>query len=229
MSAVRVARAATRRDKIIKFAGCYHGHADPFLVAGRIGRDRRWACQPAPACRPPQPPTRSSPATTISSRSRSLFDGIRGRLLRCSSSRSPATWAWCLRLMAFCTGLREICDREGIAARLRRGDLRIPRRSRRRAAAVRYQAGPDLPGQDHRRRTARGRLRRPRGADGSGRAGGPCLSGGNAFGQPAGDDCRPLVSRRALATALQASGEARRTAGGRPRRRRARRGRRRCR
>ena len=31
MSAIRVARAATTRDKIIKFAGCYHGHADPFL------------------------------------------------------------------------------------------------------------------------------------------------------------------------------------------------------
>src|SRR5260370_1034272 len=30
MSAVRVARAATTRDKILKFAGCYHGHADPF-------------------------------------------------------------------------------------------------------------------------------------------------------------------------------------------------------
>src|SRR3954451_9717720 len=37
MSAVRVARAATGRDKIIKFAGCYHGHADPFLVAAGSG------------------------------------------------------------------------------------------------------------------------------------------------------------------------------------------------
>src|SRR5205814_8824475 len=31
MSAVRVARAATRRGNIIKFACCYHGHSDPFL------------------------------------------------------------------------------------------------------------------------------------------------------------------------------------------------------
>jgi glutamate-1-semialdehyde 2,1-aminomutase len=37
MSAIRVARAATKRDKIIKFAGCYHGHADPFLVAAGSG------------------------------------------------------------------------------------------------------------------------------------------------------------------------------------------------
>jgi glutamate-1-semialdehyde 2,1-aminomutase len=37
MSAVRVARAATRREKIIKFEGCYHGHADQFLVQAGSG------------------------------------------------------------------------------------------------------------------------------------------------------------------------------------------------
>ncbi len=37
MSAVRVARAATRRDKIVKFEGCYHGHADAFLVQAGSG------------------------------------------------------------------------------------------------------------------------------------------------------------------------------------------------
>jgi glutamate-1-semialdehyde 2,1-aminomutase len=37
MSAVRVARAFTRRDKIIKFEGCYHGHADAFLAKAGSG------------------------------------------------------------------------------------------------------------------------------------------------------------------------------------------------
>jgi glutamate-1-semialdehyde 2,1-aminomutase len=37
MSAVRVARAATGRDRIVKFEGCYHGHADPFLVKAGSG------------------------------------------------------------------------------------------------------------------------------------------------------------------------------------------------
>jgi glutamate-1-semialdehyde 2,1-aminomutase len=37
MSALRLARAATGRNKMIKFAGCYHGHADPFLVAAGSG------------------------------------------------------------------------------------------------------------------------------------------------------------------------------------------------
>jgi glutamate-1-semialdehyde 2,1-aminomutase len=37
MSAVRLARAATGRDLILKFAGCYHGHADSFLVQAGSG------------------------------------------------------------------------------------------------------------------------------------------------------------------------------------------------
>jgi glutamate-1-semialdehyde 2,1-aminomutase len=37
MSAIRVARAATQRDIIVKFSGCYHGHADHLLVAAGSG------------------------------------------------------------------------------------------------------------------------------------------------------------------------------------------------
>jgi len=37
MSAVRLARGATGRDLVIKFAGCYHGHADSFLVSAGSG------------------------------------------------------------------------------------------------------------------------------------------------------------------------------------------------
>ena len=37
MSALRLARAATGRDKIIKFSGCYHGHADMLLVQAGSG------------------------------------------------------------------------------------------------------------------------------------------------------------------------------------------------
>ena len=37
MSAVRLARGFTGRDKIIKFAGCYHGHSDSFLIAAGSG------------------------------------------------------------------------------------------------------------------------------------------------------------------------------------------------
>lgn len=37
MSAIRLARGFTGRDKIIKFAGCYHGHSDSFLIQAGSG------------------------------------------------------------------------------------------------------------------------------------------------------------------------------------------------
>jgi glutamate-1-semialdehyde 2,1-aminomutase len=37
MSAVRLARGFTERDKIIKFSGCYHGHSDSFLIQAGSG------------------------------------------------------------------------------------------------------------------------------------------------------------------------------------------------
>ena len=37
MSAVRLARGFTGRDRIVKFAGCYHGHSDTLLAAGGSG------------------------------------------------------------------------------------------------------------------------------------------------------------------------------------------------
>lgn len=37
MSAIRLARGYTKRDKIVKFSGCYHGHSDSFLIAAGSG------------------------------------------------------------------------------------------------------------------------------------------------------------------------------------------------
>ena len=37
MTAVRLARGATGRDRIVKFAGCYHGHSDALLAGGGSG------------------------------------------------------------------------------------------------------------------------------------------------------------------------------------------------
>ena len=37
MAVLRVMRAYTQRDKVIKFSGCYHGHADMFLVQAGSG------------------------------------------------------------------------------------------------------------------------------------------------------------------------------------------------
>ena len=141
MSAVRVARAATGRDRIVKFEGCYHGHADAFLVQGRIRRaDARHADQPR-RHRAARRPTRCvARYNDLDSVRRAVRRAPRSDRRASSSSRSPATWASCRRPTASSRGLREICSRARRAADLRRGDLRISRRGRRRAGAVRRRA-----------------------------------------------------------------------------------------
>ena len=57
MTAIRLARGATRRDRILKFAGCYHGHADALLAEAGSAR-RRWVSRRRPASRAVRPPTR---------------------------------------------------------------------------------------------------------------------------------------------------------------------------
>ena len=69
MSAIRLARGATGRKKIIKFEGCYHGHAD----ACWSRPVRAWpplAIRPAPVCRPRWCSTPSCSSTTTSNSSK---------------------------------------------------------------------------------------------------------------------------------------------------------------
>ena len=63
MTAVRLARGVTGRDRIVKFAGCYHGHADALLAAADPV-SRRSSCLPRRAFRRRLPPTRSSARST---------------------------------------------------------------------------------------------------------------------------------------------------------------------
>ena len=60
MTAVRLARGATGRAKILKFAGCYHGHVDALLVAGGQRRRHPRAARLGRASPRAPSPTRSS-------------------------------------------------------------------------------------------------------------------------------------------------------------------------
>ena len=140
MSAIRLARAFTGRNFIIKFEGCYHGHADGLLVKagsgvatfgipGSAGVPEEIAIHTLAlpyndlaAVEAPSPRTQTrSPAS--------------------SSSRSSATWAASRPHPA----ISRVCARSlrpRRAAHLRRGHDRLPRRARRRAGALRNP--PDL-------------------------------------------------------------------------------------
>ena len=113
MSALRVARAFTERSKIVKFTGCYHGHADLLLVQAGSGV-ATLGLPDSPGVTPgavadtltaPYNDLRGGRATVLRARGR--------RSPRSSSSRSPGTWASSLPLTGFLQGLRALTEAEG--------------------------------------------------------------------------------------------------------------------
>ena len=153
MSAVRLARAATRRDRLIKFAGNYHGHVDALLASAGSGL-RRSASRPRRASR------RASPRDTIvlpfndvdavAAAVAAYGEGLAAIIVEPVAGNMgvvpPAA--------RIPRGAPDAVRRERRAARLRRGDDRLSRRPRRRAGALRRHARPHHPRQDRRRRPA---------------------------------------------------------------------------
>ena len=150
MSAIRLARGFTGRDKIVKFEGCYHGHADSLLVKAGSGaltfgkptsRRRAGGARRAHARRSP---TTTSPQVRGSCSRRSatqiacvIVEPVAGNM-NCVLPRAGIPRRRCATL----------CDQHGARADLRRSDDRLSRRARRRAGAVRHHAGPDDARQD---------------------------------------------------------------------------------
>ena len=92
MTAVRLARGATGRDKIVKFAGCYHGHLDALLVQAGSGV----ATLGLPGRRRHRGHGRRHDRRAVQRRRRArrrVRRARRARSRRSSSSRSPRTWA----------------------------------------------------------------------------------------------------------------------------------------
>ena len=113
MSAIRVARAATGRDRIVKFAGCYHGHADSFLVAAGSG---------ALTLGVPTSPgvTRATAADTLIARYNhvdsvaSLVDRHRGSIAAVIVEPIAGNMGVVPPASGFLEALRRICADEGI-------------------------------------------------------------------------------------------------------------------
>jgi len=112
MSAVRLARAATGRDLVLKFSGCYHGHADSFLVAAGSGL--------ATLGIPGSPGVPSSLAgMTITARYndldsvRALFAAHSGKIAVIAVEPVAANMGVVAPAAGFLEGLRAIADKEG--------------------------------------------------------------------------------------------------------------------
>jgi glutamate-1-semialdehyde 2,1-aminomutase len=112
MSAIRLARAATGRDLVLKFSGCYHGHADSFLVQAGSGV--------ATLGIPGSPGVPGSlAALTVTARYndldsvRELFAVHPGRIAVVAVEPVAANMGVVLPRPGFLAGLQEIARREG--------------------------------------------------------------------------------------------------------------------
>ena len=113
MSAVRVARAATRRDKIVKFAGCYHGHADWFLVQAGSG-----AMTLGVPTSPGVPASAAADTLVASYNDLASVDALtatyRGQVAAIIVEPIAGNMGVVPPRDGFLQGLRAICDRDGI-------------------------------------------------------------------------------------------------------------------
>jgi len=112
MSAIRVARAATGRQTILKFAGCYHGHADHLLVAA--GSGLATFGQPSSAGVPPAfaAETRVLPLDDEAAL-RELMQREGSRLAAVIIEPVPANHGLLLQRIEFLKALREETSRSG--------------------------------------------------------------------------------------------------------------------
>ncbi|MDE1238352.1 glutamate-1-semialdehyde 2,1-aminomutase [Vibrio aestuarianus] len=112
MSAIRLARGYTGRDKIMKFEGCYHGHADSLLV--KAGSGALTLGQPSSPGVPADFAKHTLTATFNDLDSvRELFAANKGEIA-CIIVEPVAGNMNCIPpVEGFHEGLREICDQEG--------------------------------------------------------------------------------------------------------------------
>ena len=113
MSAVRLSRAATGRDKIVKFTGCYHGHADSFLV--QAGSGALTFGEPSSPGVPSSVTndTLVSPYNDLDSLDK-LLSQNKGEIAAIIVEPVAANMGCIPPKEGFLAGLRERCDAEGI-------------------------------------------------------------------------------------------------------------------
>jgi len=112
MSAIRLARGYTGRDKILKFEGCYHGHADSLLVKAGSG-----ALTLGVPTSPGVPASLAEHTLTLSYNNieqvRELFAEV-GNEIACIIVEPVAGNMNCVPpVTGFLEGLREVCDEHG--------------------------------------------------------------------------------------------------------------------
>ncbi|MFP5332669.1 MAG: glutamate-1-semialdehyde 2,1-aminomutase [Acidimicrobiia bacterium] len=138
-SAIRLARAATGKSGIVKFEGCYHGHADPFLVKAGSGLATLG-----------EPDSPGVPAATVTDTRSARFNDLgsvehafaAGDIAAVIVEPVAGNMGVVAPVDGFLPGLRELCDRHG--ALLIFDEVMTGFRVARGGAQERYGVTPDL-------------------------------------------------------------------------------------
>ena len=183
MSAIRLARSRTGREKVLKFAGCYHGHVDALLAEAGSGL----ATLGIPSS-PGVPAAVTAGTIVVPYNDDDALDrafAAHGADLACAIVEGvPGNMGVVPPTRGFLDRLQQRCREAGacfVVDDVMSG-FRVARRRRRRA--VRPRPRPDRARQDRRRRPARGGVRRPARDHGAARADRLDLPGGHAVRNP---------------------------------------------
>ena len=113
MSAVRLARGFTGRDKIIKFEGCYHGHGDSFLIAAGSGAMTLGVPDSPGVTKGTAIDTLTAPFNHLES-VRALIEANKGQIACIILEPVAGNMGLVKPVPGFLEGLREICTKNGI-------------------------------------------------------------------------------------------------------------------
>jgi glutamate-1-semialdehyde 2,1-aminomutase len=113
MSAIRVARGYTGKDKIIKMEGHYHGHGDAFLISAGSGAITMGHPDSPGVTQGTAKDTLLAPYNDLEAIEK-LIEANKGEIAALILEPVPGNMGLALPLPGYLEGLREICTREGI-------------------------------------------------------------------------------------------------------------------
>ncbi|MFD1187841.1 glutamate-1-semialdehyde 2,1-aminomutase [Pontibacter rugosus] len=113
MSAIRVARGYTGRDKIIKFEGCYHGHGDSFLISAGSGAITLGVPDSPGVTKGTANDTLTAPFNNLEA-VQTLVEANKGQVAAIILEPVAGNMGLVTPADGFLQGLRSICDKEGI-------------------------------------------------------------------------------------------------------------------
>jgi len=113
MSAVRLARGFTGRDKVLKFEGCYHGHGDSFLIAAGSGAATMGTPNSPGVTKGTAKDTLTAPFNDLGA-VKNIVDQNRGEIAALIVEPVAGNMGCVIPKEGYLQGLRDICDQEGI-------------------------------------------------------------------------------------------------------------------